>query len=33
MSETNAGITTADLYDELEDALDSCSTQFRRFGR
>lgn len=25
-------IATADLYDELEDALDSCSTQFRRFG-
>lgn len=27
-----SNIATADLYDELEDALDSCSTQFRRFG-
>ena len=27
-----ADIATADLYDELGDALDSCSTQFTQYG-
>ncbi|RZT86811.1 regulator of ribonuclease activity A [Pseudonocardia sediminis] len=29
---TTAGTPTADLYDDLGEALDSCDVQFRQFG-